>query len=361
MYYTMAIFILLAAGCSALNAADSLQLDFNTDPPVGLIQPNVDTAKLSVRVADATGRTVAEPTRFSIELDSPPRNAFFSTGFPIVEGTPLLRGEFNSDSGNLELQYLFPIRGIYRLKVVAESSLGRSEREWNLKMREEPRAVRRFAGLIALLSVFGVVSGICLARSARRRTAGSVSASLVVVLVLLAGLSSRTVAGEEHAHSHGEEHPHSHAADRQTSDNAVVESPAGRMEIRLSPPSATVGTLATLRGEFTPKGRQDGPIEFTLSFVNLDHEREVFRSRLMAPDGTFQLRYQFTDGASHRVVVAARSAADTNAPLAAAMNVVVRAIQPPAPIVARTLLFLLAVTASAMVLGFVGALKFSKA
>lgn len=353
MYPIMAFFIFLAVGCSVSNAADALQLDFRTDPPAGLIKPNVDTAKLSVRLEDAAGRTVAAPTRFSIELDSPPRNAFFSTGFPIVEGTPLLRGELNSESGNLELQYLFPIRGIYRLKVVAESSLGRSAHEWNLKIHEEPRAVRRFFGLISLLSIFGVVSGICLAHSVRRRAAGPVSASVIAALGLFAGLSSNTAAGEEHAHSH--------AADIKTSDSAVVESSSGRMQIRLSPPSATVGNLATLSGWFEPNVRQGGPIEFTLSFVNLDHDREVFQTRVMAPDGTFQLRYQFTDGASHRVAVSARPAGDTNAPLDAAMNVTVHAIQPPAPIVARTLLFLVGVTASAMLLGFVGALKFSKA
>lgn len=355
MYPITVFFIFLAAGCSVLNAADALHLDFLADPPVGLIKPNVDTAKLSVRVEDAAGRTVAEPTRFSIELDSPPRNAFFSTGFPIVEGTPLLRGEFNSDRGNLELRYLFPIRGIYRLKVVAESSLGRSEHEWNLKIHEEPRAVRRFYGLIALLSVFGGVSGICLARSVRRRTAGPVSASVIAALGLFAGLSSTTVAGEEHAHSH--------ASNIHTSDSAIGESSSGRIEIRLSPLSATVGNLATLSGGFEPKVRQGGPIEFTLSFVNLEHDREVFRTRLMAPDGTFQLRYQFTDGASHRVIVSGRATGDgnTNAPLETAMNVAVRAIQPPAPIVSRTLLFLLGITTSAMLLGFVGALKFSKA
>ena len=81
----------------------------------------------------------------------------------------------------------------------------------------------------------------------------------------------------------------------------------------------------------------------------------------MAPDGTFQLHYQFTDGANHRVTVSGRDTGDTNAPLYAAMNVAVHAIQPPAPIVARTLLFLLGITALAMVLGFAGALKFAKA
>lgn len=353
MHYMITFLIFLAAACPVLNAAEALHLDIKTDPPSGLIKPNVDTTRLSVRMEDAFGRTVAVPTRFKIALDSPPRNAFFSTGFPIVEGTPLLRGEFNNNNGNLELDYLFPIRGDYRFRVVAESSLGHSEHEWNLKINEEPRAVRRFSLLMTLLSLFGIVSGIYLARSVRHRASGSVSASVVAALLLFAWPSNNSFAEDDHHHSH--------TAEITTSDSAIAESASGRVEIRLSPSFATVGNLATLSGEFKPNIHQDDPIEFTLSFVNLDHDHEVFRTHFTTPDGTFRLNYQFTDGAHHRVTVSARPASGTNAPAEAAMNVAVRAIQPPALIVARTLLFLIGVTTCAMVLGFAGALNFRKA
>ena len=158
---------------SAFPAWGSQEADilFQTDPAVEKIRPDDGLVKMSFKILSKSGGEI-DMAKVRIELDSPPKNAFFSTDFPIVEGTPLIRSECLASAGRLEINYLFPIRGAYRLKVVAEPVLEKSgqftptTREWTFTVHEKPSETGNLAILLSLLVVFGGVSGWVLGRSA---------------------------------------------------------------------------------------------------------------------------------------------------------------------------------------------------
>ena len=53
-----------------------------------------------------------------IRLDAPPPGRFFSTDFPFVEGSQLLDMRLPLRQGRVHWDYLFPIRGQYRMVIV---------------------------------------------------------------------------------------------------------------------------------------------------------------------------------------------------------------------------------------------------
>ncbi len=342
--------ILLLLLCGAASAAEPLRLTITTNPPADQIIPNEVPATIVVTATRADGSPVTN-ARISVSLDMPPKNAFFSTGFPIAEGTPLIRATTLAPQGKLELTTLFPIRGVYPLNASAElpdEPQSKSSTALSLGVNEEPAVVRNFCILIALLVGFGLLSGIVLGRSDRRQIGRAAAA----VMLFLALRSSQANAHEEHGPATPPE---------PTSNHATAESPSGdRIEVNLDREFATVGHMATLKGAFTTKAKP-GATLFTLSFVNLDHDKEIFRTELLSPDGNFELQHQFVDGADHRVTVSARPVnAKDAAPLEAQMNIAVHAIHPPATIVYRTLAFLLAITGAAMAAGYFTTLRLAR-
>lgn len=343
------------AGTVGAFAAETLQLDVRSEPTMEAIKPNVDAAKLIFQIEPKDGRSVGA-VKYHIELYSPPKNAMFSTGFPIAEGTQLLSGDFTTENGKLELNYLFPIRGAYRLIATAETAGGsgtagvRTERDMILQIREEPDVVRNFSVLMALLAVFGAVSGVVLGRSAVRRAVASGAVAAVLLMSLATGSAC--------AH---DAHPQPERDVKTTDKFIAVTSSGDRIELHLTPEFATVGHMATLEGAFTQKDKAAGPVVFSLAFVNLDHNKEIFRTQFQTPDGTFRLQHQFTDGAAHRIELTALPAsALAAAPMVAEMNIAVHAINPPQIIVFRTLAFMLGVIAVFMGLAFFATVKLSR-
>lgn len=168
------VIIVIACFSLPLQAEEGVDISFKTDPPIEQIRPDDDVVKLSFKVTRKDGRPL-QAAQLHIELDAPPKNAFFSTEAPIVEGTKLLDVTCVAPKGELDIVYLFPIRGEYRLKVTAESTatnggaFRRTSMLWNPRLNEVPSDVRNFWILISILVGFGVVSGMVLGRSAKRK------------------------------------------------------------------------------------------------------------------------------------------------------------------------------------------------
>ena len=346
------LFVGMCIACAGLFAADELDLEIRSDPPVEAIKPNVDAAKLIFQLVKKDGSFTGS-AQFHIEMYSPPKNTFFSTGFPIVEGTQLLCGDFTAENGRLELAYLFPIRGAYRIKATAQTGSAKIELDQNFQIREEPEVVRYFSVLMALLVSFGAVSGIVLGRSAFSRASAQCSTAAILAFLLLA-------AGTGQSASAHEGHPQADGEIKTTDRVEAVSARGDRLEMRLIPELATVGQMAALEGVFIRKEKTGEAVLFTLSFVNLDHNKEIFRTEFQSPDGKFRLQHQFVDGAAHRIELSARPAMEhTFIPLIAEMNIAVHAIHPPTRIVMRTLAFMLGVVALSMGLAFAVTVKLS--
>ena len=349
--YVLAV-LAAAVPCRMAACAERLTLRVTTDPPVDQIRPNEAPARIVIRAAHADGAPV-ENARVVLALDLPPRNAFFSTGFPIAEGTPLLRATAIAPHGELEISTLFPIRGAYALSARVEQPgdpASASEMTFTIGVNEEPGVVRNFVLLIFMLAGFGLVSGIVLGRSSLKNAARGAAA--IALLLLFHPLTAR-------AH---DDHAHPNPAAAPTTSHVAADSPSGdRIEMKLDREFATVGQMAGLKGWFAQKAESPAATEFTLSFINLDHDKEIFRMQFLSADGRFDLQHQFTDGADHRIVLSARPADAPGAvPVETEMTIAVHAIHPPAVIVYRTLAFLVGIAALAMAAGYFATVRLAK-
>ena len=89
----------------------AVTVEIASTPPLEYIRPNTDLARLTL-TALLHGKPLGQG-HMKVQLTAPPRTKILATGFPRVEGTPLLALDSELTDGNLTLQYLFPIRGTY--------------------------------------------------------------------------------------------------------------------------------------------------------------------------------------------------------------------------------------------------------
>lgn len=163
--------VLTAPGASF--AESGARIEYELEPPAGEIGPDVDVARLTIRVRSDDGESAAAlPAKLRIELDAPPGHALVPTDFPVVEGTPLLRAEAFAQDGEHSLRYLFPIRGEYNLRVQATPLQNANQAgdliqaSFRFTLRENSNEVLNLALLLTGLLIFGGVSGLILGRSA---------------------------------------------------------------------------------------------------------------------------------------------------------------------------------------------------
>ena len=116
--------------------AEEINIYFKTSPKVEFLRPYADPANLSLLVTAADGRPL-ERGSVEIRLDAPKSGRFFSTDFPIVEGTRLTELRLPLRQGRANWKYLFPIRGEYNLAVEVESGDGKKARkDFQIKINE---------------------------------------------------------------------------------------------------------------------------------------------------------------------------------------------------------------------------------
>jgi len=95
-----------------------------------------------------------------IRLVAPAPGRFFSTDFPVIEGTQLLDMELPVRQGRATWEYVFPIRGVYRLEVRATGEEGTEiERVFDLEIRENRIKLFYLAIFALALFVFGFMAG----------------------------------------------------------------------------------------------------------------------------------------------------------------------------------------------------------
>jgi hypothetical protein len=94
-----------------------------TSPSVSQITPfEAEATKpqspvlLKLKAINAAGNSL-ENAKINLKILTPPKTPWFTTDFPIVEGTKLLEIEAIAPQGELQIQQMFPIRGTYQLLV----------------------------------------------------------------------------------------------------------------------------------------------------------------------------------------------------------------------------------------------------
>ena len=151
-------------------------------------------AQLKLQARDVTGLPL-QNVRFHLKILTPSPTPWFTTDFPIVEGTKLLDIEGDAPTGEFQMQQVFPIRGTYQLRVnvtpVVANAFLPIEQNLTLTVPENPLKFRYFPFVLAVLLAIGVVGGWIIGGRQKVRT-GEIAPRRV--RLLLSGVTALAIA-----------------------------------------------------------------------------------------------------------------------------------------------------------------------
>jgi hypothetical protein len=285
-----------------------------------LLYPYSDPATLTLLVTGTDGKPMAQGW-VVIRLDAPDPGRFFSTDFPLVEGSRLLDMSLLLRQGKAEWKYLFPIRGHYRLTVEYAAPDGRkASKTFTLAIREHKQKWF-FLGIFSLaLFAVGAVAGRVFTASRSKR---KITACLLLSLGSLVTVVSPAVAQE-------------------------VE--RGRYFGWLEIDPATVGMPSAVRWRLAGGEKADGrSVLLTLTIVHLEKGKTVFSVERLPVAGEFAADFQFADGAEYRV--SAIAYVTPGQMLRTEQNITVTGVEPPARAMIPAIGFFLVVIALGLGVG----------
>ena len=304
-----------------LSAAD-IHIYFKASPRLELLHPYSDPATLTLLVTGADGKPVSQG-RLAIRLEAPAPGWFFSTDFPLVEGSRLLEMSLPLKQGRAEWRYLFPIRGEYRLSVEFTSPDGNRATETFTVGIPESKQKWVFLGIFSLaLFAAGVIAG-RIFTSSRSRPARKMAAGLVFLLgSLVASIENTT--GQE------------------------VERGGQVGWLEIDP--AIVGKPTKLRWRLAGETNAESQVVLlSLTIAHLEKGKTVFSFERLPIAREFTVNFQFADGADYRVTAIAR--VGDGRMLRTERNVFVTGVEPPVRAIIPAIGFFLAVIALGLAVG----------
>ena len=326
-----------------------------TDLPIGQIRPLEAEAtkamgtgsykppvQLTLQAIDAQGQALKN-ARIHLQLFTPPKTPWFTTDFPIVEGTKLLDIEGNAPTGQLQVQQTLPIRGPYELLVnvtpIAPSTFAPIQQTLTLSVSENGAKYRNLGILVAILLAVGLGGGWIIGSRqslqpgeiAPQRVRLLLSGAIVVAIVALLYINISAEFAQSHrsmAMSHEtEEAPKSDKP-------ATLQSQGLEMKL-LGDTSATVGQPASLQVNVVDIKTQQPATDVFLKVTTTQLENNwVAFAYQGTPDSTGKLAWQqgFFDGAPHSIEV--EVSPQTNSarrfkPFQVAQDISVEGVAPP--------------------------------
>jgi hypothetical protein len=311
--------VLLPAGHFA--RAKEIDLRFETSPALERLRAQGEPATLALSATSSDGQPIATG-RLSVRLDAPP-SGFFSTDFPLVEGSRLLEMRLPLNNGRAEWRQVFPIRGEYRLAAEITAATGLKYRTvFNFHVYENNQKWLVLGGFVVGLFITGMIAGRIF--SPPRHGAGMklyLWLSLFSVCAAAAGSWSWAQEGQRRKYM---------------------------SRLAISP--AAVGVPARIQWWLHPAG-VDGQRSAKLS-LTIDHvegNKEIFALEKISVAGEFAVDYQFTDGSEHRVTAIAET--DDGETARQEQTVSVTAASPPLASKLPPLILFIAVIAAGLAAG----------
>ena len=257
--------------------AEDINIYFKASPRFELLYPYSDPATLTLLVTGADGKPVAQG-RVAVGLEAPTPGWFFSTDFPLVEGSRLLDMGLPLRQGRAEWKYLFPIRGQYRLTVEFIAPDGRKvNKTFPLRIRENKQKWFLLGIFTVGLFVLGVFAG-RIFTGALSNAKGRAAACLLVSMSCVSW--SIEVAAQE----------------------LGQQKYFGWLEID----PATVGKPSSVRWRLAGEEKAESrAVLLTLTIAHLEKAKTVFSVERLPVEGEFAMSFQFTDGAEYRVTAIA--------------------------------------------------------
>lgn len=330
----------------------SVTVEVASAPPLEHVRPNADLAHVTFTIL-LHGKPLSQG-HIKLRLTAPPRPQILATGFPRVEGTPLLELASEFKDGTFTLQYFFPIRGAYTFDldiapVPGSPAFPPTSLRKTIHLSEDPAVARNAWLLIVGLFVLGGITGVIFARSAAARER-LVSRAIIGPLVLCCGvLASVSTTSADVSHTKS-------AADAVPGHQVMRGDDGWEIEVRASPMPATVGQLVQLDIWL----RKDdavfaGLTEVSITATNQEDGETVIGTHILARQGHTAQSLQLFDGAPHTITVTARPGAEQAsavAPLTAVLSLDVVALHPPLAVQIRMMAIFLGVLVVGMVVGF---------
>ncbi|BAY08032.1 hypothetical protein [Calothrix sp. NIES-2098] len=273
--------------------------------------------KLVLQAEDSTGKAL-ENAKFNLEIFTPPSNPWFTTDFPIVEGTKLLDIETIAPKGQLEVQQILPIRGNYQFKVnvtpVVANAFTPIQQTLTLPVAENWVKYRNFTILAVILLLVGLGGGwviggrqaIAPGEIAPERVRLLLSGLIVVAIaaLLFVNISAEVAQSESSGHAHHHEHHDSTTAVQV--DNSGIVRQQGLQAQLLGSAGATVGQPAALQVTVTDE-KTNQPVQDVLLNIKTSilEDGVVTFVHQDVPDvkGQFAWEQQFFDGSPHKLEV----------------------------------------------------------
>lgn len=320
---------------AATRSLNQPKIEFTTVPPLNQVLPVNQSVTLIMQAVDQDGKPLKN-VKIRSAIYTPPKTPWFTTDFPIVEGTQLLDLEAIAPNGKLQFQQVLPIRGNYQLIVDVQPLDGKSfqakRQIIQLNVPENPVKYRNFAILAVILLCAGLGGGWVIGgrqitqpgEIAPQQVRLLLSGGILVAIASLLVVNISAELAESHQHHH--QAPHNQAKNQQSLPLNVTW---------LGDDSTHVGQLAAMGVQLTdPKtGIAVKDVDLKIKATHIEHDQTVFVYQgLSDVNGKLIWKQQFFDGASHQVKVEVspkRSAINKFPPFTFFKEIEVEGIAPP--------------------------------
>ncbi|HEY9904421.1 MAG TPA: hypothetical protein V6D43_18630, partial [Candidatus Sericytochromatia bacterium] len=271
---------------------------------------------LKLQAVDAVGKPL-ENAKIRLQILTPPKNPWFPTDFPIVEGTELLNIEAVAPKGELQIQQMLPIRGNYQLLVevtpIVANAFTSIQQTLTLSVPENSVKYRNFGILAVILLGLGLGGGFVLGGKqslepgeiAPQRVRLLLSGAIIVAIASLLIVNISAEFAESHAHEHHAHEHHDHEHHSPKLQPATLQSQG--IEARLlGDVEATVGQPAKLAVQVIDATTNQPATDVIVNIKATQSENEwVAFAYQGVTDAKGELAWeqQFFDGAPHKVEV----------------------------------------------------------
>jgi hypothetical protein len=343
-----------------------------SEPPISQILPfeaeantPLSPVSLKLQALDAAGIPL-ENARIALTILTPPKNPWFTTDFPIVEGTKLLDIEAIAPKGELQIQQMLPIRGNYQLLAnvtpIAPNAFTPIQQTLTLSVPENGVKYRNFWILAAILLVVGLGGGLAIGGK-QQIQAGEIApervrlllsgAIIIAIAALLYVNLSAEIAQSEMSM------PMSHMTESKPTEKTSPIAQSQGLEVRLSGDvSATVGKAANLQVKVTDTKINQPVTDVLLNIkVSPAEDEWIAFAYKGAPDAAGKLIWQeqFFDGAPHKVDVEVSpqpNAARQFPPIQVSQTIEVEGVAPPLSVRLTVLAYFTGIVVAGMAIGF---------
>jgi hypothetical protein len=306
--------------------------------------------RLKLQAIDPQGQPL-KAANIAVKILTPPRNPWFTTDFPIIEGTQLLELSAPAPDGVIQFEQMLPIRGNYQVLVnvtPADPTLAPYQQTITLPVTENWIKYQNFAILAAILVATGCTGGWIIG-SRQATQPGEIAPSKVrlllsgvtvaaIVSLLYVNISAEIAqSGMSESMSHANNPDamagmHHGAAAHQAAASTATQ---GGIKVALSGDrDSAVGKVAQLKLQVTDANTNQ-PIVGAVKIAAIATEGDwTSFSHEGITDRQGQVNWQsgFFDGVPHRVDVTVSPAIDAArkfAPITVSQTVEVEGVAPP--------------------------------